>query len=84
MRVIDLRSNEFETEVRQSQFLQNRRQIGKLKAECGLAEFQTGKPGGSLREAYLHCSQQYFPPSGRPPGEELFTLPQFNTWIEFT
>jgi len=57
---------------------------GTLTAECKQAEFQTGKTGNSLREAYLHCSRQFFPPSGDIPAEELFTLPQFNTWIEFT
>jgi alpha-glucosidase len=57
---------------------------GELTAECKLAEFQTGKTGNTLKEAYLHCSQQFFPPSGDIPAEELFTLPQFNTWIEFT
>ena len=57
---------------------------GELTAECNLAEFQSGKTGNTLKEAYLYCSQQFFPPSGDIPAEELFTLPQFNTWIEFT
>ncbi len=57
---------------------------GELTAECKLAEFQSGKKGNTLKEAYLHCSRQFFPPSGSIPAEELFTLPQFNTWIEFT
>ncbi len=57
---------------------------GILTAECGVAGFQSGKAGGTLKEAYQHCSRHYFPPSGRIPAEELFTLPQFNTWIEFT
>ena len=57
---------------------------GHLTAECRLAGFQAGKAGNTLREAYLYCSRQFFPPSGSIPAEELFTLPQFNTWIEFT
>jgi alpha-glucosidase (family GH31 glycosyl hydrolase) len=57
---------------------------GKLTAECTLAEFQSGKTGTTLKEAYLHCSRHFFPPTGRIPAEELFSLPQFNTWIEFT
>ena len=57
---------------------------GELTAECKRAEFQSGKAGATLREAYLHCSQQFFPPSGDIPAGELFALPQFNTWIEFT
>jgi alpha-glucosidase len=55
-----------------------------LTAECKQAGFQTGKAGHNLKEAYLYCSQHFFPPSGDIPAEELFTLPQFNTWIEFT
>ncbi len=57
---------------------------GTLTAECAQTEFQTGKTGNSLKEVYLYCSQQFFPPSGDIPAAELFTLPQFNTWIEFT
>ncbi len=57
---------------------------GILTAECKLAEFQTGRSGNTLKEAYLHCSRHFFPPSGKIPARELFTLPQFNTWIEFT
>jgi alpha-glucosidase len=55
-----------------------------LTAECRLAGFQSGKAGNTLKEAYRYCSQKFFPPSGKIPAEELFTLPQFNTWIEFT
>jgi alpha-glucosidase (family GH31 glycosyl hydrolase) len=56
---------------------------GKITCECGLAGFQKGQAGTSLKEAYLFCSKTFFPPSGKIPAEELFTLPQFNTWIEF-
>ncbi len=57
---------------------------GFILCSCDLDVFQTGKAGSTLKEAYLHCSKSFFPPSGRIPAEELFTLPQFNTWIEFT
>ncbi|MFD0440269.1 glycoside hydrolase family 31 protein [Streptomyces chartreusis] len=39
--------------------------------------------GGTLREAYLSAARRFFPPAGRAPARELFTGPQYNTWIEF-
>jgi len=57
---------------------------GTISCLCELADFQTGQAGSTLKEVYLHCSNSFFPPSGKIPAEELFTLPQFNTWIEFT
>ena len=57
---------------------------GILTCSCDRADFNTGQAGSTLREAYLHCSKTFFPPSGKIPAEELFTLAQFNTWIEFT
>lgn len=38
--------------------------------------------GTTLRHAYLAAMQTHFPPSGKTPAEELFTMPQYNTWIE--
>ena len=40
------------------------------------------KAGTSLREAFLYASKTYFPPSGNSPDEQLFSSPQYNTWIE--
>ncbi|TFH20684.1 MAG: glycoside hydrolase, partial [Bacteroidia bacterium] len=57
---------------------------GTITCRCDLADFQTGKSGNTLKEVYLHCSSSFFPPSGLIPAPELFTLAQFNTWIEFT
>jgi len=57
---------------------------GIITCTSDLADFQIGEAGSSLKEAYLHCSESFFPPSGKIPGEKLFTLAQFNTWIEFT
>lgn len=37
---------------------------------------------GTLRDAYLYASKNFFPPTGTMPGELLFTSPQYNTWIE--
>ncbi len=57
---------------------------GTISCSSDLGDFQAGEAGSTLKEAYLHCSDTFFPPSGKIPGEELFTLAQFNTWIEFT
>ena len=40
------------------------------------------KAGENLKEAYLHASKTYFPPSGKTPDRLLFSNPQYNTWIE--
>ncbi len=40
------------------------------------------KAGETLKEGFLYASKKYFPPSGKLPGELLFTEPQYNTWIE--
>ncbi|MFG2333063.1 glycoside hydrolase family 31 protein [Streptomyces sp. NPDC048604] len=45
-------------------------------------EVRAGRCGRTLREAYLAASREFFPPSGRAPARELFTAPQYNTWIE--
>lgn len=36
----------------------------------------------TLREAFLHISNNYFPGDGKYPDPLLFTKPQYNTWIE--
>ena len=40
------------------------------------------KAGKTLKEVYLFASENYFPPQGIIPDETLFTVPQYNTWIE--
>lgn len=57
---------------------------GILSFSCDASDFQYGRAGNTLKEAYLYTSENFFPPSGKIPGEKLFTLPQFNSWIEFT
>ena len=57
---------------------------GNFTLHSTLSAFQSGTAGKTLRDAYLFCSKKFFPPDGKIPGEELFTKPQFNTWIEFT
>ncbi|MCU1406572.1 MAG: putative glycoside hydrolase [Glaciihabitans sp.] len=39
-------------------------------------------PGETLRDAFQLASARYFPASGATPARELFTGPQYNTWIE--
>lgn len=40
------------------------------------------RQGNCLRDAFLGASRRFFPPSGRTPAPELFSGPQYNTWIE--
>lgn len=47
----------------------------------GDAELQQA-PEGSLRAAFRLAARTHFPPSGAMPARELFTGPQYNTWIE--
>ncbi|MCF1592344.1 glycoside hydrolase family 31 protein [Streptomyces muensis] len=45
-------------------------------------EVLVGRGGDTLREAYRSAARRFFPPSGRAPARQLFTGPQYNTWIE--
>lgn len=38
--------------------------------------------GKTLKEAYQAASSRHFPPSGELPDPLLFSMPQYNTWIE--
>lgn len=38
--------------------------------------------GSTLADAFRAASAAYFPPSGRAPAAEMFTGPQYNTWME--
>ena len=57
---------------------------GTIHLASDLGVFQSGRQGTTLREAALHASERFFPPSGKTPDPLLFTQPQFNTWIELT
>jgi hypothetical protein len=57
---------------------------GKMGVSSDLGPLQSGRAGATLREATLHATRAFFPPSGRIPDPVLFTRPQFNTWIELT
>ncbi|HKG49596.1 MAG TPA: glycoside hydrolase family 31 protein [Actinomycetales bacterium] len=41
-----------------------------------------GRGGASLSEGFRAASSRFFPASGRAPSRELFTGPQYNTWIQ--
>lgn len=45
-------------------------------------EVVLGRGGTTLREAFRAASARFFPPSGHAPARELFTGPQYNSWIE--
>jgi alpha-glucosidase (family GH31 glycosyl hydrolase) len=55
---------------------------GVLKLSSTFSDFKSGQAGQTLKDAYLHASQTFFPPTGEIPAEILFTHPQYNTWIE--
>ena len=55
---------------------------GKILLDTTRGRVFTGKAGETLKEAYLHASREFFPPSGKTPDPLLFTSPQYNTWIE--
>lgn len=57
-------------------------QDGQLIVKSNSGSIAHGKPGNTLRDAYNFVSQKYFPSNGKVPAELLFTMPQYNTWIE--
>ena len=40
--------------------------------------------GTTLREAFLHAANKWFPSAGKTPDLLFFSAPQYNTWIELT
>ena len=40
------------------------------------------RAAGSLASAYRAASHRHFPASGTIPAEQMFTAPQYNTWME--
>lgn len=46
------------------------------------AATETSTGEGTLRAAYRAACGRFFPPSGKTPAIEMFTKPQYNTWIE--
>jgi alpha-glucosidase len=57
---------------------------GKISITDGLGKIESGSAGDTLREAYLHVSKTYFPPSGKVVEPLMLEKPQYNTWIQLT
>ncbi|MCB0476359.1 MAG: alpha-galactosidase, partial [Flavobacteriaceae bacterium] len=55
---------------------------GKIVIHSKGSEIMLSSSGSSLKEAFMHASQTYFPASGKHPDNLLFKEPQYNTWIE--
>jgi len=55
---------------------------GQLLVSSRNGEIVSGRAGSNLRDAYDHAVNNFFPPNGKIPREQLFTHPQYNTWIE--
>jgi alpha-glucosidase (family GH31 glycosyl hydrolase) len=55
---------------------------GTLKLSRATQNFETGQAGGTLRDAFREASRRFFPPNGVMPADVLFSVPQYNTWIE--
>ncbi|HET9648045.1 MAG TPA: glycoside hydrolase family 31 protein [Microlunatus sp.] len=54
---------------------------GGLRIE-GEAEIVIDETPGCLGDAFRRASERHFPASGRRPATEMFSGPQWNTWIE--
>jgi alpha-glucosidase (family GH31 glycosyl hydrolase) len=55
-----------------------------IEISHALGEVVAAKVGETLRDAYLGFVREFAVPSGRIPDPLLFTMPQYNTWIELT
>ena len=53
-----------------------------IEAEKNAPVLSGRAKGGTLRDAYLHCSKTFYPPKGAPK-LRFFEHPILNTWIEF-
>ena len=55
---------------------------GVLKLSHAAQPFEIGTSGATVKEALREASRRFFAPSGTMPADVLFTVPQYNTWIE--
>ena len=55
---------------------------GVLKIRSEYEKVTPVQAGKTLKEAYLKASTKHFPFNSQTPPEEMFTKPQFNSWIE--
>lgn len=53
-----------------------------LFVRAGGAALIYNESGQTLKDAFEYASINYFPPVGIMPDQLLFSLPQYNTWIE--
>lgn len=53
-----------------------------IEIKSGTDNVEVVKAGNTLREAYLAACHKHFPPTGTLPDSLLFSMPQYNTWIE--
>lgn len=57
-------------------------QDGTLTLYSDYEKLEPINAGKNLRDAYLSVMQAHFPPSGKTPNALMFSMPQYNTWIE--
>lgn len=55
---------------------------GKITVSVKSGGLVSGQAGNNLRTAYDFAVKNFFPPNGKIPAEIMFTVPQYNTWIE--
>jgi alpha-glucosidase (family GH31 glycosyl hydrolase) len=55
---------------------------GQLTVSSRTGVIQSGKAGEDIQTAYKYVSAKFFPPNGKIPDPLMFTIPQYNTWIE--
>jgi alpha-glucosidase len=53
-----------------------------LKIKSEYEHVACHREGKTLKDAYLAACREYFPPTGLLPDQLLFSMPQYNTWIE--
>jgi alpha-glucosidase len=57
---------------------------GTLKVENSRAAVRLEHPGLTLADAFRAAARAHFPADGQMPDPLLFSVPQYNTWIELT
>lgn len=55
---------------------------GALRLSGATQGFASGRAGSTLRDAFREASRRFFAASGTMPADVMFTVPQYNTWIE--
>lgn len=55
---------------------------GKIIVSTLKGKILSGQKGDNLLDVYNYVSKSFFPSNGEIPDSDLFTFPQYNTWIE--